>query len=227
MAMTELPAAGGTRTFIAIELAPYLQAALQNLISDLRRRLPSVTFVDPANLHLTLAFLGSLTSGELAATSQAALVAAASCRPFRLSLAQLGMFGSPALPRVVWAGIAGEIDSLHRLQATLVSRLAEQVPLTREDQHPFSPHLTLARVKRPLPEREKQQLLSLVGGKTGGASAQTSMRVTQIAIMKSELMRPAARYTRLQVCPLSGCDTIPANEARPTDEGGDPNNGCG
>jgi len=129
---------------------------------------------------------------------------------------------------VVWAGIAGELESLHRLQATLVSRLAErQIPLSSGDQHPFSPHLTLARLKRPLPEREKQQLLSLVGEKSGGASAQTSMRVTQIAVMKSELMRPAARYTRLQVCPLRGCDTIPANEARPTDEGGDPNNGCG
>lgn len=162
--MTEPPVAGGTRTFIAIELSPHLQAALQKLIAGLRRRLPSVTFVDLANLHLTLAFLGSLTTGELAAATEATLFAAAGCRPFRLSLAQLGIFGSPAMPRVVWAGISGEIDSLRRLQASLVSRLAEQqVPLTRGEQHPFSPHLTLARLKRPLPEPERQQMLSLVG----------------------------------------------------------------
>jgi RNA 2',3'-cyclic 3'-phosphodiesterase len=228
--MSESPVPGGTRTFIAIGLDPHLQAALQELIAGLRRRLPSVTFVDPANLHLTLVFLGSLTNGELAAAFRATLVAAADCRPFRLSLAQLGFFGSPAMPRVVWAGIAGEIDSLRRLQASLESRLAEQqVPLTRGEQHPFSPHLTLARLKRPLPEPERQQL-SLVTKKPGASSTQTSMRVTHIVVMKSELVRPAARYTRLRVCPLAGCDTISAksaNEPGLTDERGDPTHGCG
>ncbi len=213
---------------IAIELSPHLRAALQKLIAGLRRRLPSVTFIDPTNLHLTLAFLGSLSTDELAATSQATLVAAAGCRPFRLSLTQLGIFGSPDMPRVVWAGIAGEIDSLRRLQARLMSCLAEQqIPLTRGDQHPFSPHLTLARLKRPLPERERQQMLSLVGEKPGVASAETTMRVTQIVVMKSELIRPMARYTPLLVCPLDGCDTIPANDSRHTYEGGDPTHGCG
>lgn len=225
--MSEPLAAGGTRTFIAVELSPYLRGALQKLIVGLRRRLPSVTFVDPENLHLTLVFLGPLTTGELAAASQAALIAAAACRPFRLSMAQLGFFGPPAVPRVVWAGITGEVNSLRRLQASLLSRLAEQhVPLTGGDQYPFSPHLTLARLKRPLPESERQQLIALVGEKRAVASAETSMRVTQIAVMKSELMRPAARYTRLRVCPLEGCDTISANESRPTDEG-DPTHGCG
>jgi 2'-5' RNA ligase len=225
--MTEPSAASGTRTFIAVELSPYLQTALQKLMAGLRRRLPSVTFVDPANLHLTLAFLGSLTTDELAATSQAALAAAAGCRPFRLNLAPVGIFGSPAMPRVVWTGIAGEIVSLRRLQTSLMSHLAEQeVPLTRGDQHPFSPHLTLARLKRPLPEPERQQLLALVGEKVGVTSAETSMRVTHIVVMKSELMRPAARYTRLKVCPLAGCDTMSANESRDTEEG-DPTHGCG
>jgi 2'-5' RNA ligase len=226
--MSERPVGVGTRTFIAVELGPYLQAALQKLMAELRGRLPSVTFIDPANLHLTLAFLGTLATDELASTSQAAVAAAAGCRPFRLSLARLGIFGSPAMPRVVWVGISGEIDSLHRLQASLMTQLAEQhVPLTGGDQHPFSPHLTLARLKRPLPERERQQLLSLVGEKHAAASAEASMRVAQIAVMKSELMRPAARYTRLQICPLEGCDTIPANESRHSDERGDPTHGCG
>jgi 2'-5' RNA ligase len=193
---------GGTRTFIAIELGDDLQAALTLALHGLRRGLPSLPWVDPENLHLTLAFLGSLSTPELEAAGEAARTAAAQSKPFNLTLAPLGTFGPPATPRVVWAGITGQVAPLHRLQAELVNQLARLRVPTMDSQRAYSPHLTLARLKRPPPETERRQLQGLVGRPLEPALASATMRVERIVVMKSELTRPAARYTPLEFCPL-------------------------
>ena len=195
--------AGGTRTFIAIELSQELRAELALELRDLRRNLPGLPWVDPENLHLTLAFLGSLSSPHLEAAGEAARDAAVQVKPFYLGLGAVGTFPPPpATPRVVWAGITGELAPLYRLQAELASQLARRrVPLV-DGHRAYSPHLTLARLKRPLPETERRYLLALVGQPPALARVSATMHVERIVVMKSELRRPAARYTPLEFCPL-------------------------
>jgi 2'-5' RNA ligase len=190
-----------TRTFIAIELGSPVTQALARRIQHLRQISPSMRWVDPESLHLTLTFLGDLDDAELAAATQAALTAAAGCRPFRLALGGLGFFGPPTRPRVVWAGVAGDLSVLRQLQAELIQQQIRR-HLPDQDYHTFSPHLTLARLGGPPADPEEVPRLLAALAKPYESSTHPSMLVDQIAVMKSQLTRPQASYTRLEACPL-------------------------
>src|SRR5690242_6218755 len=132
-----------TRTFLALELPDTVRNTLRRRIERLKRMIPEVHWVDPASLHITLAFLGELDDERLDAATQAAASTAGGHAPFTLRLAGLGTFGSARSPRVIWVSLAGEKARLLSLQAALANDLAARGFLREE--RPFSPHLTLAR----------------------------------------------------------------------------------
>ena len=69
----------------------------------------------------------------------------------------VGTFPERGVPRVVWAGCAGDLAKLAAL-AGAIERCAEQVGVPRE-RHPFAAHLTLGRVKS---ERNVKRLMSAI-----------------------------------------------------------------
>lgn len=190
-----------TRTFIALELKETLQRFLGNIISQAAKELPTLRWVNPAGIHLTLAFLGYLTDERLEMAMDAAQVAARQAVPFEYRLKGLGMFGSSSQPRVIWMGIedlpSGQIQGsplqqLHRV----LSRELEQRGFEIE-KRPFSPHLTLARIKQPLAPDEQQRLQRLLHSKQAGASSPIYC-ADHLSVMKSELFRAGATYTCLR-----------------------------
>jgi 2'-5' RNA ligase len=197
-----------TRTFVAIQLDAAARAYLRGEIERLRHAVPGARWVDPEGLHLTLAFLGELDDARLAAVAPAVEEAAAGVTPFTLSIGALGTFGPPREPRVVWAGVGGALRPLGALQ----QRLAEA--LTRRsfalDARPYAPHLTLARVSVPLPPEQLSRLAALVADAARQTVRAPEIPVAAVSVMKSEVARPAARYTRLSAVPLA-----PGNEKGP------------
>ena len=190
-----------TRTFIALEMKETLQRFLGDIISQAAQELPNLRWVDPAGIHLTLAFLGYLTDERLEMAIDAAQVAARQAVPFEYRLKGLGMFGSSSQPRVIWMGVedlpSGQIQGsplqqLHRL----LSRELEQRGFEIE-KRPFSPHLTLARIKQPLTPDEQQRLQRLLHSKQAGASSPIYC-AEHLSVMKSELSRAGTIYTRLR-----------------------------
>ncbi len=189
-----------TRTFVAIELGDDARTYLAREVARLERALPGVRWVDADNMHLTLVFLGELDDTQLAAVVEAAGVAAA-VKPFTLEVAGLGSFGPPHAPRVVWAGLRGNLQRLNELYEALAAAV-EARGFPRETR-PFAPHLTLARLKTPLAGDEAARLARLLReGAAERARAGAAILVDHISVMKSELMRPAARYTCLRAIPL-------------------------
>lgn len=188
-----------TRTFVAVELNDEAREALQRRIARLKQSLPNVRLADPASLHLTLVFLGEIDDNQLSAVIAASLDAARLSRPFTLGLDELGTFGSRRAPRVIWTGVRGEVERLLSLQQRLAMALEAQ-GFPREER-PFSPHLTLARLKQPLaPEIAGQ--LDLLRQVLVPRDERATFAVDHIAVMKSELARTGACYTRLRACPL-------------------------
>ncbi len=197
-----------TRTFIAVRLPDAIRAQLALQIDTLKPRLPAaVRWVAPESLHLTLAFLGELDDARLASAEQATAVAARDGAPFPLALTNLGTFGSVRAPRVIWAGVSGDISALGNLQGRLASEL-EMRGFPREDR-PFSPHLTLARIKEPLPPDVALALSDLL---RSAPATHGSWQVHELCVMKSELARSGARYTCLHAYPLEGALELPAQE---------------
>ncbi len=187
------------RTFIALELNGALQHHLSEMIRQMASALPDLRWVDPLSIHLTLAFLGALTDERLVEAMQATEVAAQSIPTFDYRLAHMGVFSSQRYPRVIWVGIEEPSGTLLRLHRVLNRELEQRGFAV--DTRPFSPHLTLSRVKAPLSPEEVQTLQCFIEDRRKFA-ASPSYHVSQINVMKSELSRVGAKYTCLKAYPL-------------------------
>jgi RNA 2',3'-cyclic 3'-phosphodiesterase len=128
------------RLFFAIELPSGVRETLGGL-----RPVDSKEYrwVDPALLHVTLAFLGQQPEERLDVLEQVGRSAAGASEPGVLRLGQAGSFGPRREPRVLWIGLDGDLPALLALQARLATAL-RGAGFELEDR-PFSPHITLAR----------------------------------------------------------------------------------
>lgn len=142
------------RLFVALALPPPVCDALALAQTQLRQGGHPVRWADTATLHLTLQFLGETDAALV--DPLLAWLAGLVAEPIRLALSGLGAFPGPQQPRVIWAGVAGDIEALERLQAAVVAltvSLGFQAEVRR-----FTPHLTLGRVR---PEVRPEQLRAL------------------------------------------------------------------
>jgi RNA 2',3'-cyclic 3'-phosphodiesterase len=185
-----------TRTFIALERNEALQGYLDGIIRQAAAELPRLSWVRPAGIHLTLAFLGELSGPELLQAEVAAELAAQNAAPFEYRLSRPGIFGSPRQPRVLWVGIEEPSGRLQRLRQALTRELQQRGFAV--DTRPFSPHLTLARCKVSLRAEEQERLQRILRAGRLSSPPATSYPVRQISVMESELARGGAAYTSLR-----------------------------
>jgi 2'-5' RNA ligase len=191
-----------TRTFIALEMNDAQQRHLAGVIRQVATALPGIRWVNPAGIHVTLAFLGELTDDQLAGVMHAVEDAAHQASPFSYRLSRLGSFGSPRQPRIVWMGIDEPSGALSHLHCVLNRELARRG--FEVDKRPFSPHLTLARIRNPLAPDELQLLQTILTGKQENLVSSDTYMVQHVNVMKSELLRGGAQYTCLQAYALAG-----------------------
>jgi 2'-5' RNA ligase len=182
------------RLFIAIAIPAEIKTALAALQNDLRRAGAEVSWTRPENIHLTLKFLGEIAEQQSNELAAACADTAVQFQPFTLSLNQPGVFPNARQPRVLWAGLAGEIETARQLQLQLEQRLSAS-GVARADK-PFQPHLTIGRVKSG---KNARQLVALADLHELPA---LSFAVREIVLMKSELHPAGARYTALANAPL-------------------------
>jgi RNA 2',3'-cyclic 3'-phosphodiesterase len=190
-----------TRTFIALEMNEPLQRFLGGIIEYAIRELPALRWVDPIGIHLTLAFLGELDDERLASAMEAVQATAQAVPSFNYRLKGLGFFGSPQQPRSIWMGVEDQpspyvqgspLQLAHRTLNRELERRQFEI-----EKRPFSPHLTLGRVKQPLSPAEQQALQRLLQSRRAATPAQF-YPARHLAVMKSELSRSGARYTCLR-----------------------------
>jgi 2'-5' RNA ligase len=153
------------RVFLAILISPQARQALENCMERLSGLAPDgVRWVDPQGIHLTLRFLGNIPAASVDDVLAAQGAAAAACPPFSVRLSGLGMFPNRGRPRVLWAGVTGELDALGRLQQAVESQL-ERASFPR-DKRPFAPHLTLGRVRGRVSDRDRTKIAGAVSSVT-------------------------------------------------------------
>jgi 2'-5' RNA ligase len=133
------------RLFIAVDLPAGLRAELGGLRGEEPALGRALRWARPEGLHITLRFLGDV-SPERRDELIAALRALPPPAPFELRCEGLGTFGSLARPRVLWAGVGGDLDAMRGLQAA-VEGVCEALGWPREGR-PYSPHVTLARSRQ-------------------------------------------------------------------------------
>lgn len=126
----------------------------------------------------------------LAALTSALTRAVTGLAAFDAEVRGLGAFPAPTHPRVVWAGIADGAPALVDVAGRVeVALAALGFP---PDERPFSPHVTLGRVRQP------GRAPALAGALAAGAGrAFGRTRVGRVSLMRSDLSPRGARYTEL------------------------------
>ena len=120
------------RLFVGIRPSEEFRAALALLQDRLRNAGVTGRYLEPSNLHLTLAFIGKWPEDVTEVLPEAD-------PPFSLTLSHLGYFPEA---KVLWAGVE-KSDALERLAGRVRRSLAEAgIPF---DPKRFNPHITLVR----------------------------------------------------------------------------------
>jgi len=132
------------RIFIAVKTDP--QGDLLRMFSSLKARLgaENIKWVDPANLHLTLAFLGDTEEKKIAVLKSMLNDKCSGFGNFDFHLTGTGVFKNFRDPRVLWVGIrsAERLIQLNKI----ISEGLKIIGFELEERQ-FKPHLTLGRVK--------------------------------------------------------------------------------
>jgi 2'-5' RNA ligase len=186
------------RLFVAVLLPEAWLSALARAQDELRNAGLRLRYVRPEGIHLTLKFLGEVDHERLEVI-MAALDGLGDVQPFALDLDTLGVFGGPQRPRIVWAGLRGDLTALAALVAAVDAAL---VPAGfAPEGRPFRPHLTLARVPEGLPDAEARRIVPVVS--TSRLVRVPSFHVDSYALVRSALGPGGARYTTLQTWPVA------------------------
>lgn len=177
------------RAFLGLELPDAVRSALtvQQFLLPLPRR------VDPAQLHLTLVFLGDCPPDRLEAAHEG--FAALKVAGFPLALQGLGLFGGDR-PTVAWAGVVPS-EPLMRLQAR-AEQAARAAGLTPEHRR-FTPHVTLGRFP-PLRGPAAAPLERAVAETPFAAGP---WHVTDMVLWQSHLGPKGSRYDELARYPFA------------------------
>jgi 2'-5' RNA ligase len=194
------PRQGRIRTFVAVDLPEAVRVRLGEQIDRLSGRAGRgvVRWVRPEGIHLTLKFLGEVESDRIEQISRGIRSVAQGHRAFRLRVAGVGCFPSPQRPRVVWVGVREQAGALASLQDDL-ERALSAMGFPREDR-PFSPHLTLGRVRREASPVEAARVGALIAGQTEEVLGEVEVR--EVTLFQSDLRPTGPIYSALAVAVL-------------------------
>lgn len=177
------------RLFVAIDLPEEIKAA----IHALRCPISGAKWVDEAQLHLTLRFIGDADDDLLhrITTGLSGIMAA----PFSLAMMGVGCFPPKRNPKVLWVGV-DKNEALSNLQ-NAVEKVLLQSGLEPEIRS-FSPHITIARLKET-----SAALLAPFLQKNNGFTT-PFFPVTEFVLYSSTLAPQGAIHRQEVLFPLMG-----------------------
>jgi 2'-5' RNA ligase len=190
---------GHLRAFLASEVPTSFQDAIQAATTGLRKTLGDdlIRWVPVHNVHLTLIFLGDISSSSLDLIKQMMTVEAAQVRAFEIQIEGLGSYPNPRRPRVLWVGLNAPL-ALTYLQHALEAAAA-RLGYAPEDRG-FSPHLTIGRVRQNVSPADQQKVRdALECTKVGNLG---TVCVNGVHLFKSDLQPTGSLYTKLFSAPL-------------------------
>jgi len=184
------------RLFFGIELEPAVAEALHHAVEPLRVLEPELAWVATPKLHLTMKFVGEVDEPGAVALAGAADSIVGRHRHFDLTLGGVGAFPNFRRARVVWMGVESEpkLEWLHHDLEVACADVGYEV-----EGRAFRPHITLARVRAPLPI---DRVRALARAARRVAFAGTSV-VDRLTLLESTT-GANAHYGRIHAATLGG-----------------------
>jgi len=140
------------RLFVAIDLPE----ATRQLLADLDPHIRGVRWIDPAQMHLTLAFFGEVADEIVLALRER--LGAIKFGAFFLTVIGVGTFSAKGAPKIIWIGVGKAHPHLFQIhkrvhEAALGAGLEPEL-------RPWHPHVTIARCRDVAPQSLRKFLQS-------------------------------------------------------------------
>ncbi len=177
------------RLFWAVNITEELKEKIHSFSREMRIPGLDAKWVSRESLHLTLAFLGDTDVNLIGCMTAEVERRLSGFLPLQIQFGGTGFFPHSGRPRVFWLGIRGEIDRLKKLQREVLTGVttAGLAP----DVRPFSPHLTLARIKSTAGVAHLQAKAS----ETRQNEIEGILRVDSVELMQSKLTPGGSIYS--------------------------------
>lgn len=190
---------GLLRAFIAVEIPSEIHKAIEKETAPLRAALTAsvVRWVPTRDIHLTLKFLGDVSPANVELLARMLEKEVSRHERFTIQFGDLGAFPNPRRPRVLWIGIRAPA-ALEALQHGIAAAAATLgYP---DEKRPFSPHLTIGRVKKHAGPAGMQKVRNALAEVK--VDALGTAQVSAVHLFKSDLKPTGAVYTKLFAAPL-------------------------
>lgn len=186
------------RIFVAINTPQYIKDKFQEY-QDKWYDLP-VRWTRPENLHITMVFIGHISSDEMLGVCNVVNQTAQHVEPFDIRFKKI-LFGPPGkLPRMIWA--EGEVNKeIAKLKDVLENNLfnSNNSGFNKKEIRALHPHITLARIRQGA-------WRSLDEAPDISEDINLEFSVESIEVMESQLGRGGAEYSILESVELGISD---------------------
>jgi len=182
------------RLFAAIMLPPGIKEKISSLNEEFLRADAAFKPVKPENLHITLKFIGLAEGNKIKDIKNIMEKTAAETEPFRLHFRGVGAFPAAGAPLLLWAGAEDENGGLSALALKLENRFS--VIGVKKERKPFHPHITTARLKKKIKNKNSRTPAKHYLAKNRGADF-GSMEVKRVSLIQSTLTGEGAFYSEV------------------------------
>jgi len=184
------------RSFISIDLEDQqILSRIASILSSLQSLGGDLKPVERENIHLTLKFLGNVSAprlGEVKSSLQQVIFSA-----FTAEIKGAGAFPNLNHMNVVWVGVNEGWSQVEQIYEQ-VEKLLSSIGIRRENR-PFSPHITIARVRSARKRDEIANFLLHLSEESFG-----TITVDRVRLKQSILSSSGPKYsTLLEVPPRS------------------------
>src|ERR1700690_250922 len=188
------------RIFVALDIDDAIRQRIQRFMEGVSGFAPDARWVRPESLHVTLKFIGEKPIETVEEIKHA--LSGIRAEPVEITFHGFGFFPTTKAARVFWVGIESgpPLPSL----AKAVDETTFALGIPKED-HPFSPHLTLARgggrsgsprpSKHDTPNKHFQRLQEKLAALPSPEFG--TMAAHEFFLYQSQLSRGGARYTKI------------------------------
>ncbi len=183
------------RTFLAVDINDSARSGLSEAIARIDITGVEVKWVAPQNLHVTLQFLGEVDDAKLPCICRLVADAASEVEAFDFRVGEIVCVPKTGPVRMFWASVTETTGRMSLLYENLSLLLeAEDYP---PESRPFSPHITLGRVRS---DHTRGQLRRQVGQFAGNDFG--LVRADSVTIYGSKLTPAGPVYTALDRYPM-------------------------
>lgn len=179
------------RCFVAVSLPDRVKQHLGKLQKGLKRQGLVAGWPAPDRFHITLAFIGDVLPERLERITRTLDHTASVCRGFDIFTFGMGVFPGVNRARVLWAGVHGDTRALADVHMTLCDGLGRAGILLSPQK--FTPHITLARLKRAHRSSVVQRILR----QPSGADRGPDFHVGDIRLYRSRLYPDGVTHEKL------------------------------